>query len=271
MEIGTGLTILGTALGGKEVIVKILGPTAEYIGDGLKDFAQKRVDNIQNIFKNAHKKIGDKIDDNARVSPKILKGILNEGSFADDFLSVEYFGGVLASSRTGISRDDRGVFFNYLISRMSTYQLRTHYIFYHCLKKTFNGENINWGFDDQRSRMRLFIPISSFVDVMDFTKEERYKLHPILDHIVNGLLREQLIDPWHIYGELEDIKKYFLDASEKGIILQPNKLGFELFYWAYGKGQENPRDFLNEDVVFQLDNKITIDDRIKRITASNKN
>jgi len=269
MDLGTGLTVLGTALGGKDIIVKILGPTAEYIGDGLKDFAEKRVNNVKDIFKNANSKLGDKINSEGSIPPKVLRGTLNERSYASDFLSVDYFGGVLASSRSGISRDDRGVFFNALIARLSTYQLRLHYVFYHSIKKSFNGEDINWGVDSERSKMKLYIPYSSFIQAMDFDKNELNNLSIYLDHVINGLLREQLVDNFFQYGNVEHIKKHFADAEESGIILQPNRLGFELFYWAYGMGQESTKTFLDEEKVFELDEKIKLDDRIRKITGVN--
>src|ERR1700744_1578815 len=137
MDIGTGLTVLGSALGGKDVIIKILGPTADYIGDGMKDFAAKRIENVQKIFQNASKKLGDKIEEEGLIHPKVLQRTLNEGSYADDFLSIEYFGGVLASSRNETSRDYRGAFFISLVSKLSNYQLRLHYIFYCAMKNSF--------------------------------------------------------------------------------------------------------------------------------------
>ena len=269
MDVGTGLTILGTALGGKDIIVKMLGPTSDYLGEGLKDFAEKRVNNVKEIFKNANDKLGDKINDNGSIPPKVLQGTLNEGSYASDFLSVDYFGGVLASSRSGISRDDRGAFFNALISRLSTYQLRMHYVFYHAIKKSFNGEDINWGIEKERGKMKLYIPFSSFIKVMDFEQNELNNLTVYLDHIVNGLLREQLVDTFFQYGNVEHMKKNYKEAEESGIILQPNRMGFELFYWAYGLGQESSKTFLDREKVFEIDKKITIDDRIRRIIGTN--
>ena len=270
MDVGTGLTILGTALGGKDIIIKILGPTSEYIGDGLKDFAEKRLNIVKEIFKNANEKLGDKINTDGSIPPKVLQGTLNEGSYANDFLSIDYFGGVLASSRTGISRDDRGAFFNALISRLSTYQLRMHYIFYHAIKNSFDGEDINWGIDSERGKMKLFIPGSSFIEVMDFDQNELDKSDIYLDHIINGLLREQLIDSTFQYGNVLHMKKYFKEADESGIILQPNRLGFELFYWAYGMGQESSKSFLKKEKVFIVDDKIKIDNKIRRIIGANE-
>lgn len=75
MDIGTGLTILGTALGGKDIIIKMLGPTAEYLGEGFKDYTQKRIVNVKNIFSNASKKLGHKLDDEqGAVPPKSFEG-----------------------------------------------------------------------------------------------------------------------------------------------------------------------------------------------------
>ncbi len=39
---GTGLTILGSAIGSAKVVEKILGPTSEYIGEQLKEWTEKK-------------------------------------------------------------------------------------------------------------------------------------------------------------------------------------------------------------------------------------
>lgn len=270
MEIGTGLSILGSAIGSKDLIIKMLGPTAEYIGDGIKNFAEKRVDNVISIFKNASEKLGDKVYNKGSIPPKILKGIINEGSYADEFLCVDYFGGVLASSRTPLAHDDRGTFFNSLIARLSTYQLRTHYVFYHALKRVFNGESINWGLNEERQKLQLYFPISTFVKAMDFSDDESNNLEVYINHIINGLLREQIIDEFFIYGEKEYLQETINWVEEDGLVLQPNRLGFELFYWAYGKGQDNPHAFFNTEEKFILDKRVIIDSEIRRVKEKDK-
>ena len=261
MDLGTGLAILGS----KDIVVKILGPAAEYIGKELELFTKNRIGNLNRIFSNAHKKLGNKININDSVSPRVLKGIINEGSYADDSLNIEYFGGVLASSRTGISRDDRGVYFNSLISRLSTYQLRMHYVFYHAIKKEFNGESINFGMLNEIKKMTLFISASFLAKTMGFSSEEINRLDVYLNHIVNGLWKEQLIDSSFIYGNKKHIQTHFKEAHEGGLILQPDRMGFELFYWAYGLGSDYPGTFLNRDKSFELDKSVTIDTSFKRL------
>ena len=264
MDIGTGLAILGS----KDIINKILGPTADYLGDWLLTFAKKnlRIENLKRIFDKAKEKLGDKINEKGAVSPRVLKGIINEGSWSDDFLSIEYFSGVLASSKTGILRDDRGVYFNALISRLSAYQLRMHYIFYHAIKKEFNGKDINIGMDDERHQLRLFISWPSFIEAMDFTNEEIKNFSCYLDHIINGLVKENLTAQCYMYGDKKNIQKYFKESpDEGGLILQPSFLGVELFYWAYGLGGEDLRTFLNKDKTFELDEKVILDDGFTRV------
>jgi hypothetical protein len=139
MDTSTALTVLGAAIGSAKVVEKILGPTAEYIGEGIKSWTEKRVANVQNIFRIAADRLGDDINKSGSVPPRVLKGILDEGSFCDDPLTAEYFGGVLASSRSNASRDDRGITFLSVITTLSPYQVRSHYIFYTLFRHFYKG------------------------------------------------------------------------------------------------------------------------------------
>jgi len=40
---GTGLTILGSAVGRAKLVEKILGPTAEYLGNGIRTWRENRI------------------------------------------------------------------------------------------------------------------------------------------------------------------------------------------------------------------------------------
>ncbi|WP_218641252.1 hypothetical protein [Pseudomonas putida] len=73
---------------GKDGLEKLLGPTADYLGGGLKDFTEKRMHNIGQIFKRADEKIGEKREKPGVIPPKVLKTIMNDGAFNDDLLSV---------------------------------------------------------------------------------------------------------------------------------------------------------------------------------------
>ncbi len=118
MDIGTGLAILGA----KDLIVKILGPTADLIGENLREYTERGARNIRIIFEKTAQRLGDEINTPSSVPPNILKVILNEGYYCEDEMSAEYFAGILAYSRSDKSRDDRGITYLSLVSQMSNYQ-----------------------------------------------------------------------------------------------------------------------------------------------------
>ena len=105
MDIGTGLALFGS----KELMTRLLGPTVDYIGEGGKQVAKQCCANLGNIFSIALRRVGDRIDTDGTVSPRVLQAILDEGAFCEDAVAAEYLGGVLASARTEGGRDDRGV------------------------------------------------------------------------------------------------------------------------------------------------------------------
>ena len=91
-----------------ELLRDITKPTAVYMGEYLKNYVEKRIQNVNRIAENAKEKLGNRVNLPGTVSPRVLKAICDEGSFMEDQLMGEYMGGVLASAKTDINRDDRG-------------------------------------------------------------------------------------------------------------------------------------------------------------------
>lgn len=263
IETGTGLALLGSAVGGAKVVEKILGPTADYVGKGLKDWTEKRVNNVSNIFKNAAKKLGTNLEVEGTVPPKVLKGILEEGAWCDDDLQIDYFGGVLASSRSGLARDDRGAYFSGIISRMSSFQLRTHYIFYHYLNQHFKGDKINIWDVSERGSLKICVPMLVYYMGMEFFDDDSLDKWNLMGHSVWGLHKEDLIGPF-IYGNKEILKEHYpnLQIETSGIVFEPASLGVELFMWAYGYGRTHVNSFFNTDYYFEKDPNVILGDSI---------
>lgn len=262
MDPGTGLTLLGGAIGGAKVLEKILGPTSEYIGEAIKEWTEKKIKNTQRIFKNAEEKLGSKINEPGQVPPKILKSILEDGAWCEEELQADYFGGILASSRSGISRDDRGAYIISIINSLSSYQLRTHYLFYHALKHHFNGQNKNVGDNTHRGAMRIYLPITSWLDSMDMEPKEKDSLHQIFQHCIWGLNRQNLIDNFQ-YGNPEDMK--YKKAHLYGVEFTPSPLGVEVFLWAYGQGNMEFNDFFLDSSKFKIIEGLKIGQSFKSI------
>src|SRR5215470_12657488 len=82
MDANSGLAILGTAIGSAKLIEKVLGPTAEYLGAGLRDFAQHRVANVKRIFEKANTFLGDNPPIDQAVPPRVLRDVFYSRSHA---------------------------------------------------------------------------------------------------------------------------------------------------------------------------------------------
>jgi len=263
MDPASGLIILGTAVGSAKTIEKILGPTAEYIGSGLKGWTERRVENVARIFENAKEKLGSRIDAPGQVPPKVLKGILSEGAYCDDELGAEYFGGVLASSRTEVGRDDRGATFIALLGRISSYQLRSHFYYYSLLRQVYEGVDLNLGIADNRKQLQTFVPLDSWDAAMEFSEEEDGG--NILNHVMDGLAREVLIDNSYSFGSADHIARTFENADVPGIVFYPTSLGISLYLWSHGMGHLSINDFLYPDVVLHSGVRIPVEPGIKSV------
>lgn len=240
--VGTGVV---AAYLSKDGLEKLLGPTAEYLGEGLRDLAKRRTENIGRILQNAYKKLGDKLDEPGTVSPRVLKTVINEGSYCEDKIAIEYFGGVLASSRTPLLRDDRGSRIAKIVDGLSTYQIRSHYLMYETIRRLFTGTGLAIDMIDV-PKMRIMLPLSDFTQAMEFSEQEVRKRKQLLEHILFGLAAESLIDPsnW-LFGPKAEMAKVYSDAGDSGIVFMPSPLGVEVFLWAFGEGNERVSYFLN--------------------------
>lgn len=253
MDMETALVLFGSA----QLAQRVLGPTLDYLGEGMKLWSEKRVHNIRHIFANADRKLGDRADERIGVSPRVLKGIIEDGSFCDEQVASDYLGGVLASSKSGISRDDRGARLVALIARLSTYQLRSHYIFYSIARTLLLGLEENIGDGTIRSKHgRIFVPFSVYVPAMEFEGGE--ELEVLIQHVITGLVAEGLIeDPW-MAGTVDLIQKLAPGAKEAGIIFQVSLVGIELFLWAHGLGHVGREAFLDPGQSFESDIPISL-------------
>lgn len=224
--VGAGLAVIGS----KDILVKMLGPTADYVGGEVKNFVQKCNVNLDNIFIRAQKKLGNRINDEGQVSPRVLKHVIDEGRFCEDSIVADYYGGVLASSKSEIDRDDRGVSILATIESLSVYQIRLHYIFYSLVYSMYKGKGKKLGMD--RMQMGIYIPVSVYIEAMSFSQSENPG--EILPHSVVGLARSGLVEQDYKMGTKEFLRQHCPTASEEGIILKPSIYGAEVFLWGQG-------------------------------------
>ena len=239
-------------------MIKILGPTADYLGEGLREWTDRGTRNVHRVFAKAERKLGpEALETEGVVPPRVLKGILEEGQFCENELGAEYLGGVLASSRTSDGRDDRGASLVALVGRLSTYQLRAHYIMYMQARRAFVGKDISLGEQDVRCREPLFLPLDGLVDAMDLSPREVADVGDYLMHTVHGLIREGLIENQFAYGDDECLRRLGgagnPDFGEGGVIYRVTPLGIELFCGAHGVSGDALTKFKDPEIEFSVE------------------
>ena len=118
---------------------KILGPTFDLVGDDLaKLYAAGR----DKIIASASKKIPN-LDDGKQANLRVSRDVLWNGAFSTESICAEYFGGILASSRSEDGKDDSAIPFVDVIKSLSSEQLRKHYFIYRALGKILSETNSN--------------------------------------------------------------------------------------------------------------------------------
>ncbi len=115
---------------GEWAVKKLLGPTFDTMGSDLEK--------LYSVGRNKILSFGirkSNIDDAKKANLRVTRDIFWNGSFTDEAICAEYFGGILASSRSVDGKDDAGIFYTDIIKSLSSSQLKLHYIIYNSLNK----------------------------------------------------------------------------------------------------------------------------------------
>jgi hypothetical protein len=224
------------------IIDRMLGASAAYFN---ADLNEKRLNNITNILLKTQEKFSGVALNDLQMPPKLVRSLINEGSFIDDKVAVDYFAGILASSNTAVSQNDQGAFFMKLIDKLSCYQLRTHFLTYGTMKEKFKNYPLEFPYEDC-DKMELFLPIFFYGKSMKFMKKEMNQLNSLMQHSYEGLADANLIDKNFHYG-FSDYHYHLKGLDFEGIICQPTQLGIQFFLWAFGAGNEPLEFFFNKN------------------------
>lgn len=249
----------------KDIIVKIFGPTADYIGEGLKNLAERRVENLNAILRRAHRKIGDQIEDKKQISPRILRQIWNETTFYEDPVQQEYVAGIISSSRDDTGVDDRGSRMLKIIESMSIYELRVHYAIYRAMIHDYR-DITSIAKQQRRDYIQSLISVNSIYDAVfsDLCSVEEFE--GVFTHGMYALDQDELIGSFHfgnfdpyIKSQMQDkklaekISNNEVNIGSHALLASPTLQGAELFLWAHNAKDIQsirlfsiPEDKLNE-------------------------
>ena len=197
------------------IIENVLGPTSKEIGQDIHSLYKRGRDLI--LLK-AFRKLRNP-EDGKKANLRVARDVFWNGSFTNEAICAEYFGGILAASRSEDGENDFGIFYVDIIKSMSSGQLKMHYIIYRTLNKALitdeQKKTLNPGQESELQREKLFFPLLEIVE--QFENED-------LGTVLHGLHAKNLIEYFQTQNyKLEDNKEMpYLEV-------QPTSLGVQLF------------------------------------------
>lgn len=210
---------------------RVLGPPLDRVAHHLSGFVDYAADNIGAVFQAASDKLPAELEDGA-VNVRAAVKIIDEAAFAETDVVVDYLGGVMASSRLDAGDGDQGVSWSALIGRLSSNQLRLHYLLYSGLREIAQREDLM--LDTRMHEVYLFAPFSSLFEAAP--ELESADPSDVFGEAFLGLKRELLLGDQFGWGNPDYLAPVSPDVPESGVIFTPTFEGVRLFMWGHGRG-----------------------------------
>lgn len=257
--ITTVVLAAGGVIASKDILDKLLGPTAEYLGEGTLGIVKKSRENLERVFRTAYEKLKGQLDKPEQVSPRVLKHVCDEGRFVEDVFCAEYFGGMLASSRSPDGKDEGAIPFLSLVKSMSSRQMRLHFIIYALLAKS------HFSPPDTESKsfwlgLQLEIPHDELARAMDLSG---YDGERELLLALAGLIDQQLLRDDSLLKSAE-LPSSRADRTIEGdvVVVGPNERGARLFLRALGCRGLSPELITSINVEYSLSDTLKAELRL---------
>lgn len=233
---------------------KLLGPTADYLGGGMKAIAEKAAGNVNAVLNKSLRRLGDGVDDPGGVPPKVLKSVWDEAQLAEDELTQDYLAGVLASSRSENGRDDRAAAHARLVGDLSTYALRTHYLLYAGAQRLYVGRDEDEARLGRFSLGWLFVDFDQYRAGMAFSERERAEFYPILNDTMHTLLGRGLVEDFS-FGDSEHLRTRVAAEfpADGGLVFMLSQFGVLLLAVACGIRSDVAEAWVGSPTAFAME------------------
>lgn len=215
-----------------ELLLRAFGPVADAFAVELAKLPPFAVRNLERLADRLQQR---RRNNQEAVSPRLLRRVLDEGAWSEHEVVAEYLSGVLAASGSD-EANDRGLGAVALVQRLSAIQLRAHYLIYRELvllsSPVRSPEYVDFRWSINRAKYHLEFPLDEFLRVLGIDDADTRKRRAILNHVVFGLTKEELVDPdnwdlvtpdWMPPGQ-----------STEHVSFHPTPLGSDLFLWGCG-------------------------------------
>lgn len=232
------------------LLTRLLGPSADLVGAQWAEALRQK--NLERLLRKTEKRAGA-TNNPGIANPRLASQVFEAAQFADDEVVAEYLSGVLASSRDTEGRNDSGVGWSALVNRMSSDQLKLHYLVYASTRSSlidFGPENAN-----ALNEEELLLDLNAILANMRIeTSDGINRFADALD----GLMREGLIDDTYAYGPIDSITesrgkhgKYLHTPIKFGLHVGATIHGIRLFLWGMGLGRGSVDQYLDGAVVME--------------------
>lgn len=250
----TDATAAEAAKVASNLLTRLLGPSADVIG---QDWAERlRQRNLTRLLQKAQKR-AELSGDAGYSAPRLAAATFEAAQYADDEVVTEYLSGVLASSRAPDGGDDSGLPWSAVIARLSTLQIRLHYVLY----SNARGAIARQGEQFWQARNRtLLMPLEQVITAIGLDEDADSAR---FSDAIDGLIREGLLGDRFGVGSVEFLEEHdneewsFLAKSGRRrkltapfsgdvLVISISTHGIRLFLWGVGRGAADTDLYMNE-------------------------
>lgn len=235
------------------LLTRLLGPSADIVGAQWAEALKQK--NLERLLRKTEKRAAGK-DDPGIANPRLASQVFEGAQFADDEVVAEYYSGILASSRDHLGRNDSGVGWSSLINRLSSDQLRLHYLIYASVRPAVLDAAIT---DTNALHGRtVVLPFAAVWTLGGFGNLGEFGRSRIMDAI-DGLMRENLIGGSYGYGDNDYVVQsasatgMYLDLPyDRCLKVDLTIHGIRLFLWGMGVGEGEIEQYWDPAVSIDL-------------------
>jgi hypothetical protein len=140
---------------------QLFGKTLAEMGDDLNKVYKA---NRDKLLEKAARKVADP-NDGAKPNLRVARDVIWNGAVTDDEVCAEYFGGLLAASRSVDGKDDSGLIYVDCIKALSSKQLHLHFIIYKSISQLIakGGKKVNPGLQAEINAQEVWFATNQLV------------------------------------------------------------------------------------------------------------
>ena len=171
------------------------------------------------------------------LNPRVLHGVITEGSLCDDELTKLYFAGLLTSSLSPDGTDDRSLRYMNIVRQLSRSEIAIHHLAYKTLRLAFRATKFS--VDVAHHRELLDTSVSRNVAGRIAHTPEIAAAADILLGLVTADLLERATIKAHKPEDSAGTEVHGSTARgdlsmEHAVLFRPSVLGVRLFLWVHG-------------------------------------